>query len=63
MIIPMVTFILVAGIQFVHTQSGPEKEGSFYALKEIFSPIVIRQEVLPAGFNATAGTCGNTSQN
>ncbi|MCO6487613.1 MAG: glycoside hydrolase family 2 protein [Phaeodactylibacter sp.] len=32
---------------------GPhrEKEGSFYALKEIFSPIVIRQETLPPGFD------------
>ena len=32
---------------------GPhrEKEGSFLALKEIFSPIVIRQKKLPADFN------------
>ncbi|MCB0644575.1 MAG: hypothetical protein KDC44_23185, partial [Phaeodactylibacter sp.] len=31
---------------------GPhrEKEGSFYALKAIFSPIVIRQEALAADF-------------
>ncbi|MCB0570490.1 MAG: hypothetical protein KDC66_12025 [Phaeodactylibacter sp.] len=32
---------------------GPhrEKEGSFYAIKEIFSPIVIRMEKLPQGFD------------
>lgn len=34
---------------------GPhrEKEGSFYAIREIFSPVKINQQTLPAGFNGT----------